>query len=323
MHKYLLKRLLLIPPTLFGAAILVFGLMRLVPGDVCLVKLLGEGTAVSEEMIQQCRDEHHLDDPLYAQFGVFLTDIVTLDFGDSMWTGKPVSHEIGLRFELTLQLALMTLPISIIIAIPLGVITAVKRHTWIDYVVRTFAIAGEAVPSFWLGIMIIIGLLIATQAVFGAPWMPPIDYIPIWEDPGYNLSQLFLPALATGYRSSAILTRMTRSAMLEVLREDYIRTARAKGMFEPVIRKRHALRNAMLPVVTLIGIEFAFLIGGLVVTEQVFNLNGLGQLLVDAVEVHDYALAEALVLLVVLVFVLTNFIVDIFYGWLDPRIRYS
>ncbi len=323
MHKYLLKRLLLIPPTLFGAAILVFGLMRLVPGDVCLVKLLGEGTAVSEEMIQQCRDEHHLDDPLYEQFGVFLVDVVTLDFGDSMWTGKPVEHEIGLRFELTLQLALMTLPISIIIAIPLGVISAVKRQTWMDYVVRTFAIAGEAVPSFWLGIMIIIGLLIATQAITGQPWMPPIDYVPIWEDPAYNLSQLFLPALATGYRSSAILTRMTRSAMLEVLREDYIRTARAKGMFEHIIRMRHALRNAMLPVVTLVGIEFAFLIGGLVVTEQVFNLNGLGQLLVDAVEVHDYALSEALVLLVVLVFVLTNFIVDIFYGWLDPRIRYS
>jgi len=322
-HKYLLKRLLLIPPTLFGAAILVFGLMRLVPGDVCLVKLLGEGTAVSEEMIQQCRDEHHLDDPLYEQFGVFLVDVVTLDFGNSMWTGKPVEHEIGLRFELTLQLALMTLPISIIIAIPLGVISAVKRQTWMDYVVRTFAIAGEAVPSFWLGIMIIIGLLIATQAITGQPWMPPIDYVPIWEDPAYNLSQLFLPALATGYRSSAILTRMTRSAMLEVLREDYIRTARAKGMFEHIIRMRHALRNAMLPVVTLVGIEFAFLIGGLVVTEQVFNLNGLGQLLVDAVEVHDYALSEALVLLVVLVFVLTNFIVDIFYGWLDPRIRYS
>ena len=159
MHKYLLKRLLLIPPTLFGAAILVFGLMRLVPGDVCLVKLLGEGTAVSEEMIQQCRDEHHLDDPLYEQFGVFLVDVVTLDFGNSMWTGKPVEHEIGLRFELTLQLALMTLPISIIIAIPLGVISAVKRQTWMDYVVRTFAIAGEAVPSFWLGIMIIICVL--------------------------------------------------------------------------------------------------------------------------------------------------------------------
>lgn len=323
MHKYLLKRLFLIPPTLFGAAILVFGLMRLVPGDVCLVKLLGEGTAVSEEMIQQCRDEHHLDDPLHEQFGVFLVDVVTLDFGNSMWTGKPVEHEIGLRFELTLQLALMTLPISIIIAIPLGVISAVKRQTWMDYVVRTFAIAGEAVPSFWLGIMIIIGLLIATQAITGQPWMPPIDYVPIWEDPAYNLSQLFLPALATGYRSSAILTRMVRSAMLEVLREDYIRTARAKGMFEHIIRMRHALRNAMLPVVTLVGIEFAFLIGGLVVTEQVFNLNGLGQLLVDAVEVHDYALSEALVLLVVLVFVLTNFIVDIFYGWLDPRIRYS
>ena len=240
-----------------------------------------------------------------------------------MWTGRPVSHEIGLRFELTLQLALMTLPISVIIAIPLGIISAVKRQTWIDYSVRTFAIAGEAVPSFWLGIMIIIGLLIGTQFVFGQPWMPPLDYKPIWEDPVHNLSQLLLPALATGYRSSAIVTRMTRSAMLEVLREDYIRTSRAKGMREQVIRMRHALRNALLPVITLVGIEFAFLIGGLVVTEQVFNLNGLGQLLVDAVEVHDYSLAEALVMLVVLVFVLTNFVVDILYGWLDPRIRYS
>ena len=153
--------------------------------------------------------------------------------------------------------------------------------------------------------------------------MPPLDYRPLWEDPIHNLTQLVVPALATGYRSSAILTRMTRSAMLEVLREDYVRTARAKGLTEQVIRTRHALRNAMLPVVTLIGMEFAFLIGGLVVTEQVFNLNGLGQLLVDAVGVHDYSLAEALVMLVVLVFVMTNFVVDILYSGLDPRIRYS
>ena len=171
--------------------------------------------------------------------------------------------------------------------------------------------------------MIIVGLLIGTQHWLGEPWMPPLEYIPIWEDPVHNLSQLLLPALATGYRSSAILTRMTRSAMLEVLREDYVRTARAKGMTEKVIRVRHALKNAMLPVVTLVGMEFAFLIGGLVVTEQVFNLNGLGQLLVDAVEVHDYNLTEALVMLVVFAFVLINFFIDIIYSWLDPRIRYS
>jgi len=323
MYEYLLKRTLLIPPTLFGAALLVFALMRLVPGDVCLVKLLGEGAAVSEHAIAACRGEHNLDEPLIVQFGAFLVDMVTLDFGNSMWTDRPVGYEISLRFELTLQLALMTIPISIIIAIPLGILSAVKRQTWVDYIVRTFAIAGEAIPSFWLGIMIIVGLLMATQHFLGEPWMPPIDYKPIWEDPVYNLTQLFLPALATGYRSSAVLTRMTRSAMLEVLREDYVRTARSKGLAERVIRIKHALRNAMLPVVTLVGIEFAFLIGGLVVTEQVFNLNGLGQLLVDAVEVHDYTMAEALVMLVVAVFVLTNFLVDILYSWLDPRIRYS
>ena len=166
-------------------------------------------------------------------------------------------------------------------------------------------------------------ILIFTQSWFGTPWMPPVDYKPIWEDPGYNLSQLIWPAVATGYRTSAVITRMTRSAMLEVLREDYIRTARAKGVLERVIRLRHALVNALLPVVTLIGIEFAFLIGGLVVTEQVFNLNGLGQLFVDSVGQHDYALTQTLVMLVVSVFVMVNLAIDIIYGWLDPRIRYS
>ena len=323
MHKYLLKRLLLIPPTLFGAAILVFGLMRLVPGDVCLVKLLGEGTAVSEEMIQQCRDEHHLDDPLYEQFGVFLVDVVTLDFDNSMWTGKPVEHEIGLRFELTLQLALMTLPISDHHRDP------VRGHLR-GQTADLDGLRGAYVCDCRRGGAIVLAWHHdhhRTVDCDAGHYRSAVDATHrLRADlgrPGLQLSQLFLPALATGYRSSAILTRMTRSAMLEVLREDYIRTARAKGMFEHIIRMRHALRNAMLPVVTLVEIEFAFLIGGLVVTEQVFNLNGLGQLLVDAVEVHDYALSEALVLLVVLVFVLTNFIVDIFYGWLDPRIRYG
>ena len=323
MFKYLMKRLLLVPPTLLGAALLVFGLMRLVPGDICMVTLLAEGGAVSDEALAQCRAEHHLDDPLVVQFQNFLLSLIQLDLGKSMWTGRDVGEEIGLRFELTLQLALMTIPIAVIIALPLGIVSAVKRNTWLDYLVRSFAMAGEAIPSFWLGIMIIVVLLIVSQQLTGAPWMPPIDYRPIWEDPMYNLSQLLLPALATGYRSSAVLTRMTRSAMLEVLREDYIRTARAKGISEHVIRAKHALKNAMLPVVTLVGIEFAFLIGGLVVTEQVFNLNGLGQLLVDAVEINDYTLTQALVMLVVVVFVMVNVVVDILYSWLDPRIRYS
>tara|TARA_B100000586_G_C19936079_1_gene353480 strand:- start:98 stop:730 length:633 start_codon:yes stop_codon:yes gene_type:complete len=209
------------------------------------------------------------------------------------------------------------------IAIPLGIISAVKQDTWIDYVVRAFSIAGIAMPSFWLGILIILGLLVGTQAMWGEPWMPPIDYVPIWEDPIRNLSQLIWPAVATGYRYSAVATRMTRSALLEVLREDYVRTARAKGLIEKVIINRHALKNALLPVVTIIAIEFAFLMGGLVVTEQVFNLNGLGKLFVESVGAQDFNMTQQLVMLVVVIFIFTNLLVDIFYAWLDPRIRYS
>ena len=178
-------------------------------------------------------------------------------------------------------------------------------------------------PSFWLGILIILGLLIGTQYFTGTPWMPPIEYVSLFEDPLSNMAQLIWPAVATGYRYSAVATRMTRSALLEVLREDYIRTARAKGMIERIIINRHALKNAMLPVLTIIGIEFAFLMGGLVVTEQVFNLNGIGKLFVESVQAQDFAMTQQLVMLVVLIAVLTNFIVDLVYAWLDPRIRYA
>ena len=240
-----------------------------------------------------------------------------------MWTGKPILHEIGLRFELSLQVAIMATLTGILISIPLGTISAIKQDTWIDYVVRSISIAGIAMPSFWLGILIILGLLIMTQKVFGDPWMPPIHYTPIWEDPVANISQLIWPAVATGYRYSAVATRMTRSALLEVLREDYVRTARAKGLLEKLIINRHALKNSLLPVVTVIGLEFAFLMGGLVVTELVFNLNGLGKLLVESVSNHDYTMTQALVMLVAVVFIFTNLFIDILYAWLDPRIRYS
>lgn len=310
-------------PTLIGAAILVFFLMRLIPGDVCELRLAGTGLYVDQEQIDLCRNKLGLNDPMIVQLWEFLSGYFTFDFGESMWTGKPITYELGLRFQLSLQVAIMATLVATFIAIPLGTISAVKQNTWLDYFVRAFSIAGIAIPSFWLGIMIILGLLIFTQAWFGTPWMPPIDYVAPWEDPLGNLSQLIWPAVATGYRYSAVATRMTRSALLEVMREDYIRTARAKGLMEKLIINRHALKNSLLPVITVLGIEFAFLMGGLVVTEQVFNLNGLGKLFVESVLQKDYSMVQALVMVVVTVAVFTNFLVDITYAWLDPRIRYA
>ena len=323
MLRYVLKRLLLMIPTLLGAAALVFLLMRLIPGDVCVLRLATGGGSMDPTVINNCRVELGLDQPYLVQFLAFIKGLATFDLGKSMWTGRPIVNEVGLRFQLSLQVAIMATLTAVLIAIPLGTISAVKQNTWIDYVVRAFSIAGVAMPSFWLGILIILGILITSKAWFGQPWMPPIKYVPLWVDPFYNLSMLIWPALATGYRYSAVATRMTRSAMLEVLREDYVRTARAKGVFRKLIVRRHPLRNALLPVVTIIGIEFAFLMGGLVVTEQVFNLNGLGKLFVESISNHDYNMTQALVMMVVAIFAFTNLVVDIVYAWLDPRIRYS
>jgi len=323
MHQYILKRLLLMIPTLLGAGILVFILMRLIPGDICVLRMSGGSGYVDPKAIDLCRAELGLDRPYVIQFLDFIWGFIRFDLGNSMWTGRPIVEEITLRFQLSLQIAIMATLTAILLAIPLGTISAVKQNTWIDYMVRGFSIAGIAMPSFWLGILIILGLLTTTKSLFGTPWMPPIKYVPLWIDPLYNLSMTIFPALATGYRYSAVATRMTRSALLEVLREDYVRTARAKGLVQKLIIRRHSLRNALLPVVTVIGIEFAFLMGGLVVTEQVFNLNGLGKLFVSSVTNHDYAMTQALVMLVVAIFVFTNFIVDIVYAWLDPRIRYN
>ncbi|MGY9016264.1 MAG: ABC transporter permease [Rhodospirillales bacterium] len=323
MYKYIAKRLLLMIPTLLGAAVLIFLLLRLIPGDVCELRLAGTGQWVDQAAIDLCRENLGMNDPKIVQFFDFIIGFLTFDFGNSMWTGKAISYEIGLRFQLSLQVAIMTTIVAVLIAVPLGAISALKQNTWVDYVVRTFSIAGIAMPSFWLGILIILSLLIFTQEWFGQAWMPPIEYVSPFEDLWGNLAQLIWPSIATGYRYSAVATRMTRSALLEVLREDYIRTARAKGLVEKLVINRHALKNAMLPVVTIFGIEFAFLMGGLVVTEQVFNLNGLGKLFVESVLNSDYTMTQALVMLVVAIFILTNFVIDLFYAWLDPRIRYS
>ena len=234
-----------------------------------------------------------------------------------MWTGQPIIEEIKVRLELSLQLAVMATIVAILIAIPCGTLAALKQDTWVDYVVRIFSIGGLAMPSFWLGIVIILTFLIVFK------WLPPLTFTSFWTDPRANLTQLLWPALAVGYRYSAMATRMTRSAVLEVLREDYVRTARAKGLRERVVVVKHGLRNALLPIVTVIGLEFAFLIGGLVVTEQVFNLNGIGMLFVESITHRDYTMTQALVLLVSFAFIFMNFLIDLLYAWLDPRIRYQ
>ncbi len=303
-------------PTLLSVAVLVFFLMRIVPGDIVELRFAGESAFAQKENIDKERARLGLDQPLWKQFIGWMAGLLRFDFGVSMWTGAPISEEIRLRFALSLQLAIMATLVAIVLAIPLGVLAALKQDTWVDYVVRIFSIAGLATPSFWLGIVFILLLLIVFK------WLPPMVYTPFWVNPIQNLAQLIWPALAVGYRYSAVATRMTRSAMLEVLREDYIRTARAKGLWEKLILSRHALKNAMLPVLTVIALEFAFLMGGLVVTEQVFNLNGLGMLFVDAVAHRDYTLTQALVLLVAFMFIFVNFLVDLAYAWIDPRIRF-
>jgi peptide/nickel transport system permease protein len=304
-------------PTLIGVAVLVFFMLRVVPGDVVEVKLRGDGGTVSQETIELERKRLGLDKPLVNQFADWMIGMATLDLGISMWTERPVIEEIGARLELSLQVAIMATIIAVLIAIPLGTMAALFRDTWIDYAMRLITIGGLSIPSFWFGMLIILTLL----AFFN--WLPPITFTPIYVDPVANLTQLIWPAVAVGYRYCAVVARMIRSSLLEVLSEDYIRTARAKGVFEKLVISRHALRNALLPAITVIGLEFAFLIGGLVVTEQVFNLNGIGQLFVQSVSRNDFTLIQGMVMLIATFYVFVNLAVDLLYAVFDPRIRYT
>jgi peptide/nickel transport system permease protein len=316
-RTYLAKRLLLIVPTLFGVAAVVFLIMRVIPGDVTLLILGGDQTGrIDPQQLAAMRHQLGLDQPLAVQFGAWLWGVLRLDFGTSLWTGQPVIEEVLIRLPLSLEVAILATIVSVLLAIPLGMLAAVRQDTWVDYVIRVVSIGGQAIPSFWVGILVILFLVI----YFG--WGPPLEFTPPWVDPWANFQQLIWPVLTIGYRYAAVTTRMTRSTVLEVLREDYIRTAWAKGLRERAVVIRHALKNAMLPVITLVGTEFAFLIGGLVVTETVFTLNGVGRFVVDAVAHRDYPVVQALVFLIALCFVIVNLLIDLTYAWLDPRIRY-
>ncbi|HXH11511.1 MAG TPA: ABC transporter permease [Alphaproteobacteria bacterium] len=315
MRTYIIQRLLIAVLTLVGMSIVIFVLMRIAPGNIVDIIFQSAGyvnPAAKEEIMQ----EMGLDRPILVQYVGWLGSLLQGDLGKSYRYDIPAWELIKPRIPVTVQLAVMALIVSICIGVPAGVVSAVRQDTWLDYAFRVFSLAGLSMPSFWLGMLII---LILVQS-FG--WIPGMLYISPWEDWRGNLLQFTFPALAVGYRSSALIMRITRSSLLEVLREDYIRTAWAKGLRERQVVYQHALKNSILPVITVIGIEFAFLIGGLIVTETVFNLPGVARFLVEAIQWRDYPIVQNLVMFISIIVVLSNLTVDLLYTWLDPRIRY-
>lgn len=319
MLRYITRRIIFLVPTMIFVSVIVFTLMNILPGDVARMILIGpggEGDARAED-VAKIREQLGLNRPLPVQYADWLWGVVRLDVGNSLWSGEPVFDELKRRFPLSLELALLASVLSILIAIPTGVISAVKQGTWVDYVTRIFSITGLSLPNFWVGTMIILFL------VYQFEWTPPLGYVGITEDPWKNFQQVIWPALALGYSQAAIISRMTRSSLLEVMREDYVRTARSKGLGERTVIVRHAIRNSLLPVVTLSAIQFGYILGGTVVMETVFNLPGVGRYLVDAIAHRDFTVVQTLVLLFAGIFVVINLATDVVYTKLDPRIRYS
>jgi len=305
-------------PTLLGVSLFIFLIMRVIPGDVArLIATRGGEATASEEDIAGIRNKLGLNDPLPVQYLKFLGGIVTLNVGDSLWSERPVLEELKEKLPLTIELALLSILVSLVIAIPVGVLSAVRQDTWVDYLFRIVTIGGLAMPNFWIAMLMILGLSLYLR------WSPPLGYTDLFADPFKNLQQLIWPALALGYRLSAIVSRMTRSTVLEVLREDYVRTARAKGLRERAVLYRHALKNALLPVVTLSGIQLGGLLGGTVVMEKIFTLPGMGRFLVDSIDFRDYPSVQTIVVMMAFIFASINLLIDLLYAWLNPRIRYS
>lgn len=315
MLSYVAQRLALGLVTLFGVAVMVFLIMRVVPGDAA-VMLTGAGTgAISEEELQQVRHRLGLDRPLPVQFADWAGHVAVLQLGTSLRTGNPVAEDARRRFPFTLQIVGMAMLIAIALGVPAGVLSARWPGSWADQFLRLLSIGGLAAPSFWVGLILILALVWLFQ------WSAPLLWEPFWVSPWKSVTQLIWPALAVGFRQLALIARMTRSVMLEVLGEDYVRTARAKGLAERRVVVHHGLRNGLLPVVTLIGFEFSALFGGLIVTETVFSVPGLGQYVVASILNRDYPAAQGIVLVLAGIVVLGNLAVDLLYGWLDPRIR--
>jgi peptide/nickel transport system permease protein len=320
MGEYAIRRVLLFIPTLLVATVLVFTLFWIVPGDPALTILAGgegDSGSVSQEQLQQLRQALGLDRPLYVQYGNWLWNVLRGDLGTSLWYKTPVWDQLKDRFLVTMELAVMAILLAFCVAVPLGVTSAVKQDTGFDYLSRIFSGIGIALPTFWLGILIVYALASFFQ------WLPPLGYATLWDDPLLNLQQLIFPALTLAFHDLAFTARVTRSSMLEVMREDYLRTARAKGLMDIFVIGRHALKNALLPVVTISGYQFGRLLGGVIIVESIFVVPGMGTLLIDSIVHRDFIVLQAIVLLISAVVLILNLMIDLLYGVLDPRIHYQ
>ena len=316
MQRYLVNRFLLIIPTVIIISFAIFLIFRLLPGDVALNILSDDGRKTVDPVeYQELRDELGLNDPLMVQYGGWLWDLVRLDGGTSLVTRSSVFSNIGRTLPITLELAVLSIVIGVGIAVPVGVIGAINQNGVWDLSGRFFTTIGLAMPSFLAGALLL--LLLVNQF----SWIPPLEFTPFFEDPVANLQQMIFPALVLGFASSAVLARITRSSMLEVLRQDYVRTARAKGLPPGLVVRRHSLRNALLPLVTLAGLEVGFLLGGSIIVERIFVLPGIGFQLLKAIEVRDWVTVQTIVTIFALSILPLNVALDLLYGWLDPRIR--
>jgi peptide/nickel transport system permease protein len=313
--KYVARRLLLAIPVLLLSSVIVFGLMRVMPGDA-LIALMGESGNVSDKDLAKIRKELGLDRPYHEQYLLWLWQMVTLNPGHSIFTNEPIAVALGKAVPVTLELAGLAMVLGLAIAVPIGVLSATRQDKASDYVGRVVAVSGLSLPDFWLGTLVI------TFAAIWFRWIPPIGYASLFEDPLKNLQQFLLPAAVLGFRLSAATMRMTRSTVLEVLREDYVRTAWAKGLGGRIVVYKHALKNALIPVVTIVGGQLGTLLAGTVVVETIFALPGMGRLTVEAILYRDYPIVQTNVMLVAGTLVALNLIVDLTYAWLDPRIRY-
>ena len=319
MQTYILKRILLFIPTMFLVTVMVFLLMRLIPGDPALAYLVGdEGEgSFTQEQLAELRAELGTDRSLIVQYGTWIWDMVRLDFGTSVFYRTPIGDDLKQKIPITIELAILAVLMAAAVAIPLGIVSAVRQDSAIDYVARVISIGGVAMPTFWVGILVIYFL------VKWFDYLPIFGYVDLWDDPVKNLEQLYLPAMALGFNNMSIVARVTRSSMLEVFREDYVRTARAKGLGDFVVIGRHALKNALLPVVTISGLEFQQLIAGTIIIERIFAVPGMGSLMIDAILHRDYTTVQSTVMVITFFVVTINLMVDLLYGWLDPRIRYA
>ena len=319
MRKYVARRILLFIPTIIGISIAIFALMRVIPGDIAIIILSGPDGELTytPEDIAEFRETYGLNDPIYTQYINWMWDFVRGDLGNSLVHQRPILGELKRQFPVTLQFAFLAGLVVGIISVPVGILAAVKQDGLADYVLRGFAIMGLAMPSFFVALLIL--LLIST----GFRWTPPLGFVDFWDDPFTNFQQLIFPAIALGLSSSGLIMRLTRAQLLEVLREDYVRTARAKGLNERVVIFRHAVRNSLLPVVTIAGTQIGFLFSGTVLIETIFNLPGIGRGLITAVNGRDLPAIQIYIMYFGLLALVANLLVDLTYAWLDPRIKYS